>query len=260
MSNQPKRVTVGRKQGNTIVLPGADVSGDHAVLTLKEPQTNTWEIQDLGSRNGTFVDGQRVLRKEVTPKNQVVFGSTPLPWNQINELAETQKNTHSIKEQVKPKIDLNKDTPVSRPAVRFHETFKAIEETEEKRLQRIYEEYIAKRAQLEEIQRNEALNARYQSLGIPFAALCAGSAAFVPKEFTYISVIGSVISMLLAGWSFQKSKKYALEKRELNITKMTEQYDIHYRCPHCRVKLTDPFPVLVQIKNCRSCKKVLIND
>ncbi|MCF0075090.1 FHA domain-containing protein [Dyadobacter sp. CY261] len=258
MSDQPKRVTVGRRQGNTIILPNPDVSGDHAVLTLKEPSTNTWEIQDLGSRNGTFVDGQRILSKEITPKNKVVFGSTPLAWNQVIDVPKTKEKLLSIKgllpiKELLPERDKKK-------AVSFQDTFKPLAETEEQRLKRIYEEYISKRSQLEDIQRNEALNARYQSLGIPFAALCAGSAAFVPPELRYISIIGSVISMLIAGWSFFNSKKYAQEKRELNMTKITEQYDIHYRCPHCRIKLTDPFPVLVQIKNCRNCKKPLIND
>lgn len=258
MSDQPKRVTVGRRQGNTIVLPGQDVSGDHAVLTLKEPLTNTWEIQDLGSRNGTFVDGQRILSKEITPKNEVVFGSTPLVWKQVTNAPNTKEKLFSIKELL-PIKDLLPERD-KKKAVSFQNTFKPVEESEEQRLKRVYEEYISRRSQLEEIQRNEALNARYQSLGIPFAALCAGSAAFVPPELRYISIIGSVISMLIAGWSFQKSKQYAQEKRELNITRITEQYDIHYRCPHCRTKLTDPFPVPVQIKNCRNCKKALIND
>ena len=162
MSNQTKRVTVGRKQGNSIVLPNPDVSGDHAVLTLKEPETNTWEIQDLGSRNGTFVDGQRILRKEVTPDNKVVFGSTPLVWAQINDKT---KAAHPpiLKVQSEPQ---KLTAPVS-------DILLAPEETEETRLKRVYEDYISKRSQLEEIQRNEALNAPVPVIRYPFCrALC----------------------------------------------------------------------------------------
>ena len=63
MKEPVTRVTVGRKPGNNIVLSNSDVSGDHAVFTLKVAQISLWEVQDLGSRNGTFVDGQRILRK-----------------------------------------------------------------------------------------------------------------------------------------------------------------------------------------------------
>ena len=241
-SDPPTRVTVGRKPGNTLVLPNADVSGDHALLTLRNPLTEIWEIQDLGSRNGTFVDGQRVKRKEVTPANAVVFGSTPLDWQKLS--------VNVKKSRPKPAAQVGKTKP----------TVAIAELTDEQRLRGVYEDYIAKRSQLEEIQRNEALNARFQSLGIPIAALFGCSAPFLPPEYRYISIVGAVISIAVAAWSFQMSKRYAAQKRELNMTRLTEQYDINYRCPHCRVKLTDPFPVLLLIKNCRSCKKPLITN
>lgn len=248
MNSESRTVTVGRKQGNTIVLSSPDVSGEHALLTLKEAESNTWEIRDLGSRNGTFVDGQRIFQKEITPKNKVLFGNTPLPWEKL-VTSGLPKQAASLSDHFDKLLpSLTTLAPAqSFPVLAGAPTLKMV-----------YEQYIAKRSQLEELQRNEALNARYQSLGIPFTALCAGSAVFVPNEYRYISIVGSVISLLIAAWSFIKSRQFAREKRELNMTRLTEQYDIHYRCPHCHVKLMDPFPVLVQIKNCRHCKKSLI--
>lgn len=52
--------TIGRSQSNDIVLHDRWISRKHAYLDLRE----SWEffITDLGSRNGTWVDGQRIKR------------------------------------------------------------------------------------------------------------------------------------------------------------------------------------------------------
>lgn len=242
--NISKRVTIGRKPGNTIVLTNADVSGDHAVLTLLDERTNTWELQDLGSRNGTLVDGVRIFRKEISPINQVIFGQTPLEWSLV--LNSSTKEPPSIT-NTPPKIVPTQELKLE-----------PIVESSNQKLKKIYEDYMAKKSRLEEIQRNEALNARYQSLGIPIAALFGASIAFFPPEYRFISIIGSLISFAIASWSFFNSKKFASEKRGLNLTKLNEQFDINYRCPHCQIKISDPYPVLLQVKNCRSCKKPII--
>lgn len=53
------RVTVGRSGANTITLAhDRTVSALHAVF---EPVADGWCVQDLGSRNGTFVRGERLV-------------------------------------------------------------------------------------------------------------------------------------------------------------------------------------------------------
>ncbi|MDO4637941.1 MAG: FHA domain-containing protein [Lautropia sp.] len=53
------RTVIGRRAGSTLVLDDLTVSGEHAVLLISQ---NEAIIQDLGSRNGTLVNGEPVAR------------------------------------------------------------------------------------------------------------------------------------------------------------------------------------------------------
>ena len=53
-----ERVTLGTLETNDVVVDADGVSRVHAVL---ERFGDTWCVRDLGSRNGTFVNGDRIL-------------------------------------------------------------------------------------------------------------------------------------------------------------------------------------------------------
>jgi len=50
-------LVIGRRRGDDIELPFADVSEQHARLTLGD---RGWQLIDLGSANGTYVNGRRL--------------------------------------------------------------------------------------------------------------------------------------------------------------------------------------------------------
>jgi hypothetical protein len=52
-------ITIGREAGNDIVLESPQISRYHTRLTL---QGGAYVVEDMGSTNGTFLNGQRVLR------------------------------------------------------------------------------------------------------------------------------------------------------------------------------------------------------
>ena len=52
------RMTVGTLESNDVVVDGDGVSRVHAVF---ERFGDAWCVRDLGSRNGTFVNGGRIL-------------------------------------------------------------------------------------------------------------------------------------------------------------------------------------------------------
>src|SRR5512133_3501634 len=66
------QMTIGRDSTNEIVINDAEVSRRHARLTF---QGGKYVLEDLGSTNGTFVNGQRLAGPRVLKPGEVVsFG------------------------------------------------------------------------------------------------------------------------------------------------------------------------------------------
>jgi pSer/pThr/pTyr-binding forkhead associated (FHA) protein len=71
-----KEVTsVGRVQGNDIVLDHQSVSGSHGELVLRGQDLY---IRDLGSTNGSYIDGSKVAESPVQPGEVITFGEVQL--------------------------------------------------------------------------------------------------------------------------------------------------------------------------------------
>jgi FHA domain len=66
------RTTLGRKEGNDIVLDNLVVSGSHCVFELKGLADVF--IEDLGSTNGTFVNNRRIKRQQLNDGDTVAIG------------------------------------------------------------------------------------------------------------------------------------------------------------------------------------------
>lgn len=62
---------VGRAQNCRVVLAAATVSRHHAVITITG---KTIFVEDLGSTNGTFVNGQKIRRSLVRRHDEIAFG------------------------------------------------------------------------------------------------------------------------------------------------------------------------------------------
>ena len=72
---------IGRTAGADIVIPGSRVSRRHAVIRRAAPGADDFELIDLGSTNGTFVDGQRVKRVALTPGSKAAIGDRILKFD-----------------------------------------------------------------------------------------------------------------------------------------------------------------------------------
>lgn len=65
------RITVGRRPPSQLIIERATVSGSHCELELVE---GYWFVRDLGSRNGTRIDGEKVTEGWVLPNGRLTIG------------------------------------------------------------------------------------------------------------------------------------------------------------------------------------------
>ncbi|MGH9708743.1 MAG: SpoIIE family protein phosphatase [Candidatus Acidiferrales bacterium] len=69
MSSSPFRI--GRQAGSELMLRDSRISRQQAQLLS---ENGSWVLEDMGSRHGTFVNGEKVLRHELQPKDHIDFG------------------------------------------------------------------------------------------------------------------------------------------------------------------------------------------
>ena len=70
-----KELSIGRSESNDITLDGLQISGRHARLLRSG---NDIVVDDLGSTNGVFVNGNRISRQSISPNDKVQIGSFEL--------------------------------------------------------------------------------------------------------------------------------------------------------------------------------------
>ena len=82
-----ERVTVGTLDSNEVVVDADGVSRVHAVF---ERFGDTWVVRDLGSRNGTFVNGGRIVgERALRSGDEIVLGRLRLMFHAPTRGTET---------------------------------------------------------------------------------------------------------------------------------------------------------------------------
>ena len=82
VADRPLRI--GRKPGNDLVLADEKTSGVHAEVVL---EGDRHVLRDLGSTNGTFLDGKRVTEIVLTPGDVVTVGRLRVKFRAEGEAA-----------------------------------------------------------------------------------------------------------------------------------------------------------------------------
>jgi len=78
---------IGRSRRSDLCVPARDVSGEHAVFLWTGQD---WELRDLGSRNGTWLEGRQLQpgeRATVRAGDRVAFGNPGATWVLASEAA-----------------------------------------------------------------------------------------------------------------------------------------------------------------------------
>ena len=74
-----KIIKIGRGQANDIIINDPTVSSEHAKITILD--SGNVVIKDLNSKNGTFVNGKRILQDTpITASDAVAVSKQPVDW------------------------------------------------------------------------------------------------------------------------------------------------------------------------------------
>ena len=71
---------IGSSSVNQVILPVPEISRQHAVLHLRGSRL---EIEDLASKNGTFLNGQRIARESLDPGDRIGLGPVELVVEEV---------------------------------------------------------------------------------------------------------------------------------------------------------------------------------
>lgn len=100
-------VNIGRAEYNDIVLPEASVSTAHAKLQRRE---GVWVISDLGSTNGTTVDGEAVSGElPLSPGATIRFGEVAVLFEPMDAMEAAPR----MGTRVMPKLEVSSAAPPS---------------------------------------------------------------------------------------------------------------------------------------------------
>lgn len=231
--------TIGRSLSNAIVVADGRVSSQHARLIECTP--TTFLLEDLSSKNGTYVDGVRITRKFVDQASEVRFADAAFRLDQL--LAQLTERVSSG--PVAPTIPADRlpDTVANDP-LDFT--------TEFADLRLVYTQYPELRRACR--QRDKMIRT-----GSVILSSVVGISAVIASGGMALSLLhimsGAGLSVLVP--TLCSTFLSTDEKLEL----LDKEYRERYRCPNpvCR----DPFGVrewdmLAQQKTCRRCQAVWV--
>lgn len=85
---------IGRAEHNEVRLRDTSVSGSHATLTRRG---NGWVVLDLGSTNGTYVDGERINgERRLTGPTELRFGDLKFVFRPIAGTGDDESSTRAV--------------------------------------------------------------------------------------------------------------------------------------------------------------------
>jgi len=123
---EDRETTLGRARENNVVLPQGLVSSRHAVI---EPAGNGLALRDLGSTNGTYVNGERIEEPHVLVSgDRIAVGALKLILRVKESNAQASVTFHDgdrDTQQIFAQIDTGKS--VILPSSARAETFRALE-------------------------------------------------------------------------------------------------------------------------------------
>ena len=222
-------IIVGKLGNQIIPISDTRVSRKHCKLT--EQPDGSFILEDLGSSNGTFVNGNRIFRTRVTRDTILQLG--PELKVKVSDLVGTT---------VIPPLTIPPINPPQPTEVDYSAAFN--------RLQAVYERYSKDKVALlkDERKKNQLKSLPMFIVGIVSMLL------FIIPALAPFRIYIVIIATAFAGWGAKVAFGTSVEFPE-KMEALTRQFKIDYVCPKCGNFLGDiPFENLRNRKICSFCK------
>ena len=117
-----EKTTVGRGDQNTLVIHDKSLSSNHCEILMNGPEVI---VRDLGSRNGTFVNGARLTNQQSQLKSgqAVRFGSVEarleLEGRSLEDTASEETAVHAMRRSLRDRRRDEKNPKPANPSATF---------------------------------------------------------------------------------------------------------------------------------------------
>lgn len=210
------KIKIGKALDNQLIINNPQVSRYHALLTQEE--NGELLLEDLGSTNGTFVNGSQIVKKKVFAGDKVTFGTD---------------YTLSVLEMLKSDND-------------YSEEFA--------RLKDVYDAYIKEKIRIQS--KNQFKTRLFQSL--PFTAIGLFGIIFSIMGYSnkYLFIVSFILAICAPTVGIYFGARQAAKIPAL-LQNLANQFKIDYVCPKCGTFLGEvPWESLRNKKQCplSSCR------
>ena len=231
-------IIIGRKGTQRTPITDTTVSREHCKLTINADGTYTLENLSI---NGTFVNGNSIIRTVVTPDTILRLGANfsiavrdLLPLQSANIKPRQAQQQNPLQQFAKPAVDPNQE--------RY--------EMEFRKLKSVYEKYTEDKLA---IQKEAGMTNFYRMLPITTMATVSLGAACIPGLGALSPVI-AVVGLGLLVFSLFKSYNGNRDNPE-KLEALNKQFMIDYVCPKCGNFLGFiPYENLENKSTCNFCK------
>ncbi|MDR1331839.1 MAG: FHA domain-containing protein [Tannerella sp.] len=215
-----KAVRIGKAKENEFVVDDPYVSRCHARLVKND--NGELFIEDAGSTNGTFVNGDRVLRKRISLADTVMLG---------------ERYTLNVRDALKYDND-------------YSEEFAA--------LKQVYDSYIREKIRIQSS--NQFKTRLFQSLPFAFVGIAGLIIGLVGKSHQPLVIVSLVLAVCAPTLGIYLGARQSAKIPEL-LQNIANQFKIDYVCPKCGAFLGEiPWESLANKKQCPvgTCRAVWV--
>lgn len=213
---------IGKADDNDFVVNDPHVSRHHACLIREE--SGCWLLEDIGSTNGTYVNGSQVVKKRVTPTDEIKLGN-----NYIIKVADILKSNNDYSEEFAT-------------------------------LKNVYDNYVQAKVKIQSS--NQFKTRLFQSLPFALPGIVGVVIGFLGKGSPELFGLSLLITICAPTIGIYLGAKQSA-KIPHQLQEIANQFKIDYVCPKCGTFLGEiPWESLRNKKQCplSTCQAKWMNE